>query len=151
MSVAKLRPAAVECPAVEAAGRDVYFAERAPLTLVRGEPTVDAAPKCTNVVESGALLVDATLVDPPSPRWVAAREAVSEEPVDVARLRELGVGLVVYPDGRAVDTGAPPRGLPPVGIALFAGYLAALAYAVAAGRCSRSSAAKVSGSGTDTA
>ena len=151
VSVAKLRPAAVECPAVEAAGRDVYFAERAPLTLVRGEPTVDAAPKCMNVVESGALLVDATLVDPPSPRWVAAREAVSEEPVDLARLRELGVGLVVYPDGRAVDTGAPPRGLPPVGIALFAGYLAALAYAVAAGRCSRSSAAKVSGSGTDTA
>lgn len=151
VSVAKLRPGAVECPAVAAAGRDVYFAERAPLTLVRGEPTVDPAPKCMNVVESGALLVDATLVDPPSPRWVAAHEAVKQEPVDVARLRELEVGLVVYPDGRVLETGAPPRGLPPVGIALFAGYLAALAYAVAVGRRSRSSAAKVSGSGTDTA
>ncbi|CAM4273387.1 MULTISPECIES: hypothetical protein [Corynebacterium] len=151
VGVAKLRPAAVECPAVEAAGRDVYFAERTPLALVRGEPTVDPAPKCMNTVESGALLVDATLVDPPSPRWVAAHEAVSDEPVNMARLRELEVGLVVYPDGRVLETGAPARGLPPVGIALFAGYVASLGYAVAAGMRSRSSAAKVSGSGTETA
>ena len=149
--VEKLRPVAVDAPVVAHAGRDVYFAERAPLTLVRGEPTVDPAPKQMNVVESGALLVDGTLVDPPSPRWLAAREAVSQEPVDTARLRELEIGLVVYPDGRVLDAGAPARGLPPAGLVLFAGYLAALGYALAAFRRSRSSAAKVSGSGTDTA
>ncbi|OHF38240.1 hypothetical protein [Corynebacterium sp. HMSC074A01] len=151
VSVEKLRPTAVEAPTVAHAGRDVFFAERAPLTLVRGEPTVDPAPKQMNVVESGALLVDGTLVDPPSPRWVAAHEAVEQEPVDTTRLRELEIGLVVYPDGRVLETGAAARGLPPVGLALFAGYLAALGYALAALRRSRSAAAKVVGSATETA
>lgn len=151
VSVEKLRPVAVDTPVVAHAGRDVFFTERTPLTLVRGEPTVDPAPKLMNVVESGALLVDGALVDPPSPRWRAAHEAVEQDPVDQARLRELEVGLVVYPDGHVLDTGAPTRGLPPVGLVLFAGYLAALAYAVAALRRSRSSSAKFLGSGTDTA
>ena len=62
------------------------------------------------------LLVDATVVDPPSPRATAARTVLT----DPEALRELGIGLVVYPDGRTVDTGAPAPGWPPAGVALFA-------------------------------
>ena len=133
-------------------GRGIVSALReAGATVVIADLNLEAAQKTAEELGADALLVDGTLVDPPSPRWLAAREAVSQEPVDTARLRELEIGLVVYPDGRVLDTGAPARGLPPAGLALFAGYLAALGYALAAFRRSRSSAAKVSGSGTDTA
>ena len=68
------------------------------------------------MVESGALTVDGVAVDPPSLRWSAAQAARDDQ----ARLRELGVGVVVRADGSVTETGAPARPLPPAGVALFA-------------------------------
>lgn len=131
VAVAALAPTTVAVPEVDHRGRDVLFVDRPALVRIsagsaRGHGiAVDPAPKAMNVVESGALRVDATLIDPPSPRWSAAHAAVDNPQA----LRELGVGLVVYPADPAdpaeggytvVDTGAPARGLPPLGVALFA-------------------------------
>ena len=77
---------------------------------------VDPAPKAMNVVESGLLLVDGAVADPASPRWLAAQEDHN----DLEKLADLGIGVVVYPDGDPVETGAEPRGYPPLGIALLA-------------------------------
>lgn len=122
LALAPLTPTAVEVPAVAARGRDVYFVDRPTLIELRGAPAVDPAPKAMNVVEPGLLLIDAAVIDPPSPRWVAAREAAGRaaEAADTEALRSLGVGLVVYPGGQVVDTGAPAPGWPPLGVALFA-------------------------------
>ena len=115
-AIAPLAPTTVAVPAVDHRGRDVYFVDRPALIESRGTVAVDPAPKAMNTVESGLLLVDATVVDPPSPRAAAARASLQ----DPGALRELGIGLVVHPDGRVVDTGAPAPGWPPAGVALFA-------------------------------
>lgn len=126
LAVAALAPTTVAVPAVDDRGRDVFFVDRPALVPVstagatRGDAiAIDPAPKAMNVVESGALRVDATLIDPPSLRWRAAHAALG----DPHTLRQLGVGLVAYPAGEGytvVDTGAPARGWPPLGVALFA-------------------------------
>ena len=116
VAVAALTPTVVEVPTVDHRGRDVLFESRPTLLTIDGHPVVDPAPKAMNVVESGALTVDGVEVDPPSPRWFAAQAAID----DPARLRELGVGVVVRADGATQETGAPARPLPPAGIALFA-------------------------------
>jgi len=111
----------LDVPAVDARGRDVLFLDRPALTRrVDGVPVVDPAPKVMNVVEPGELVVDGVVVDPASPRWRAARDHAG----DVDALRELGIGVVVHPDGRVVETGAPARGLPDVGRAFFGAWLA---------------------------
>lgn len=119
VALAALAPTAVEVPAVDHRGRDVFFESRDTLQTVGGAPAVDPAPKAMNVVESGALSVDGVAVDLPSLRWSAAQAAVSGGE-DLARLRELGVGVVVRADGSVVETGAPARELPVLGVALFA-------------------------------
>ena len=116
VALAALTPTTVDVPAVDHRGRDVVFESRPTLTTIDGHPVVDPAPKAMNVVESGALTVDGVPVDAPSPRWVAAQVAIS----DPVRLRELGIGVVVRADGTVMESGAPPRPLPPAGIALFA-------------------------------
>lgn len=116
LAIAPLAPTEVAVPAVDHRGRDVYFVDRPALIESRGTVAVDPAPKAMNTVESGLLLVDATVVDPPSPRATAARTVLT----DPEALRKLGIGLVVYPDGRTVDTGATAPGWPPAGVALFA-------------------------------
>ncbi|WP_143339003.1 hypothetical protein [Corynebacterium fournieri] len=119
VALAALAPTAVEVPAVDHRGRDVFFESRDTLQTVGGAPAVDPAPKAMNVVESGALSVDGVAVDLPSLRWSAAQAAVSGGE-DLARLRELGVGVVVRADGSVEETGAPARELPVLGVALFA-------------------------------
>ena len=100
-------------PHVDHQGHDVFFIDRPTLTRrADGATIVDPAPKLMNVVESGALRVNGVEVDPPSPRWSALN-------VDVSRAGSMGVGMVVYPDGRSVNTGAAPVGLPPLGLGLF--------------------------------
>ena len=116
LALAALTPTTVEVPAVDHRGRDVFFESRPALLPLDGHPVVDPAPKAMNVVESGALTVDGVAVDPPSLRWSAAQAALGDQ----ARLRELGVGVVVHADGSVTETGAPARPLPPVGVALFA-------------------------------
>lgn len=116
VALAALAPTTVEVPAVDHRGRDVLFESRPALVPIDGHPVVDPAPKAMNVVESGALTVDGVAVDPPSLRWSAAQAALDNQ----ARLRELGVGVVVRTDGSVTETGAPARPLPPAGIALFA-------------------------------
>lgn len=116
VALAALAPTTVEVPAVDHRGRDVLFESRPALVPIDGHPVVDPAPKAMNVVESGALTVDGVAVDPPSLRWSAAQAALDNQ----ARLRELGVGVVVRADGSVTSTGAPARPLPPAGVALFA-------------------------------
>ncbi|PLA27394.1 hypothetical protein CYJ45_09340 [Corynebacterium coyleae] len=120
VAVVALTPTTVEVPAINHHGRDVLFESRPTLTLIDDHPTVDPAPKAMNVVESGALTVDGVVVDPPSPRWIAAQAAID----DTDALHEMGIGVVVRSDGRVVDTQAAPNPLPPAGIALFALWLA---------------------------
>ncbi|WKD58265.1 hypothetical protein CAPI_08695 [Corynebacterium capitovis DSM 44611] len=122
LAVSALRPVSVQVPAVDDAGRDVFFVDRPSLARrTDGVVVVDPAPKVMNVVESGQLRVDATVVDPPSPRWEAASRAVHDR--DVEALRGVGVGVVVYPDLTVWETGAPARGLPVVGVSLLALWL----------------------------
>lgn len=126
LAVAALVPTTVEVPSVDACGRDVLFVDRpALITLSSGTVAVDPAPKAMNTVESGALRVDGVFTDPPSPRWSQAHAALGAGGDPTAELRNLDIGVVVYPDGRAVDTGAPARGCPPLGVALFALWCAA--------------------------
>ncbi|AWB85165.1 hypothetical protein C3E79_10380 [Corynebacterium liangguodongii] len=116
-AVSQLRPARVELPAIDDRGRDVLFVDRPGLlSRADGVPVVDPATKAFNVVESGELRIDARVVDAPSPRWQAAQA----RPGDLDYLADLGIGVVVYPDGRVVVTGAPARGPEPVGLALLA-------------------------------
>ena len=101
-------------------GRDVLFIDRTLLgTRDDGAVILDPHLKALSAVESGALSVDGQLVDPPSPRWSAAREAWFRG--DVGELAELGVGVVVDGD-RVVETGAPAR-TPGTGLVLLAGWL----------------------------
>ena len=146
-ALAPLAPTTVAVPDVDDRGRDVFFVDR-PALLTRGDglTVIDPAPKAMNVVESGLLLVDATVADAPSPRWSAARDAVGAGLDPVApdagaldlgaldRLAALGIGVVVTPDGRVAETSARARGLPPAGLALFALWCAA----PLAGVCRRS-------------
>lgn len=99
-------------------GRDVFFPDRS--SLVRrgdGVVAVDPATKMMNVVESGALTVDGVEVDAPADRWVAAQHAWTARDLD--ELAELGVGLVVTGDGEVIDTTAPARPLPALGVGLL--------------------------------
>ena len=103
-----------------AAGRDVLLVDGTPLTL-RPDGTVIVEPltKVLSTVESGALVVDGVLVDPPSPRWTAAMSAWEDH--DLGRLAELGVGVVVD-DGQITETTAPPRSRA-LGLSLLAVWL----------------------------
>ncbi|WJY68933.1 hypothetical protein CAURIS_10300 [Corynebacterium auris] len=122
VAVSALRPVSdVAAPAVDDRGRDVFFVDRPALVLRSdGVPAVDPAPKVMNVVEPGELVVDGVVVDEASPRWRRAAAQVD----DPAALRRLGIGLVVHPDGSATETGAPARGLPPLGVALLVAWVA---------------------------
>ena len=109
-AVAPLAPQEItvdESLVARAAGRDVLLVDTPPLTH-RADGTVILEPlgKAVSLVESGALSVDGTLVDAPSPRWTAAHEAWERR--DLERLAELGVGVVVDGD-RVVETSAEPR------------------------------------------
>lgn len=119
VAVAALTPTRVEIPAIDHRGRDVFFVDAPTLTLIDDHPVLNPATKAMNVVEPGSLVVDGVAVDPPSLRWVAAQAAAD----DPAALAQLGIGLVVHPDGTVVDTGAPAQPLPPAGIALFGVWL----------------------------
>ncbi|MGD7003649.1 hypothetical protein [Corynebacterium halotolerans] len=103
--------APVEVPVDEelverADGRDVLLMGAAPLTVIEGRVVVEPMSKALSLVESGALVVDGEVVDPPSERWVQAQEAWAAG--DVSALEQLGVGLVVDGD-QVVDTGAPTQ------------------------------------------
>lgn len=133
-AVAALAPVHVTVPDVDHRGRDIFFDGR-PHLLTRpdGIPIVDPATKAMNVVESGELIVDGTVVDHPSPRWRAADDIFGTTPrpespsdtasdVDPAVQRYYSdpqVALVVHPDGSVEDTGYPARALPRTGIALL--------------------------------
>lgn len=122
--VAQLRPAQVELDEELidfADGRDVFFPERSGLaTRADGMVIVDPATKALSMVESGALVVDGHLVDPPSPRWTAAQRAW--EAGDLDQLAALGIGVVV--DGeQVVETGAPAQPLPALGLGLLAWWM----------------------------
>lgn len=119
LALAPLRPTTIAVPEVDHQGRDVLFLSRPALDKrADGAVIVDPAPKAMNVVESGALVVDGVVVDAPAPRWVAAHAPDAD-------YAALGIGVVVYPDGRQVNTGAPAHGLPPLGILLFMIWCAA--------------------------
>lgn len=116
LALRPLTPTPVEVPGIDHRGRDVYFVDRPALIEVPHGVAVDPAPKAMNAVESGLLLVDGTVTDPPAPRAQAAGAYLD----DPDTLRDLGIGLVVYPDGSVVDTGAEKQPWPPVHVALFA-------------------------------
>ncbi|WP_342318557.1 hypothetical protein [Corynebacterium mayonis] len=119
VAVAALTPVpALVVPDVEHNGRDVFFVDR-PALLLRddGTPVVDPAPKMMNVVEPGELVVDGTVVDPVSPRWVAARDATQRR--DEEALKALGVGVVVFPDGSQWHMDVPAGRLAPLGLFLL--------------------------------
>ncbi|ANE05023.1 hypothetical protein [Corynebacterium crudilactis] len=110
--VAAMRPsnahvASVDALAEVAAGRDVLIIGSNSLaTREDGIPVVDPRTKALSVVESGELRVDGIITDAPSPRWSDAVQAWSAG--DMARLEELGVGVVV--DGDTItETSAPPQ------------------------------------------
>jgi len=116
------------------AGRDVLLVDEPPLTR-RADGTVIINPllKALPTVESGALVVDGVLVDPPAPRWTEAMAAW--EAGDLGRLADLGVGVVV--DGEeATETGAGPQSRT-LGLWLLAGWLAMPLIATAALRTAR--------------
>lgn len=147
-ALAPLRPVTVAPPLIDARGRDVFFLDR-PTLLTRGDgvPVVDPATKVMNVVESGALRIDGRVVDAPSPRWSRAQAIAGDAggAGSTDALAALGIGVVVYPDGRVVETGAPARQLPPAGLALFALWWAAPLLAVAAPAGPATGTARVNG------
>lgn len=125
--LAQLAPAPVAVDGELAAfadGRDVLLPGRSTLTTrADGMVVVDPAAKAMSVVESGALFVDGQLADPPAPRWVAAMAAWGRR--DLAALADLGVGVVADTEaGVVVETGAPARELPALGLGLLAWWLA---------------------------
>ncbi|MGI0541304.1 hypothetical protein KIP68_03170 [Corynebacterium aquatimens] len=128
----QLEPQPITVPAVDHRGRDVMLYERFYLQVrPDGHPIVDPATKAMNVVESGELLVDGTLTDPPAPRLAKAHEIVSQDleanpltPSTAAKdkLAALEIGLVVLPGDptpTVIDTGAPARRPEPIGLALL--------------------------------
>ena len=82
-------------------GRLTFFADRPAMVEVPGGIALDPYSKSANKLDSGALTVDGTVVDHPSPRYLAAAAAWAER--DLVKLKELGVGAVVE-DGRIVAT-----------------------------------------------
>lgn len=116
------------------ADRDVLLVDEPPLTR-RADGTVIINPllKALPTVESGALVVDGVLVDPPAPRWTEAMAAW--EAGDLGRLADLGVGVVVAGDEvTATGAGPQPRTL---GLWLLAGWLTMPLIATAALRTAR--------------
>ncbi|MGP6175323.1 hypothetical protein [Corynebacterium sp. A21] len=107
-----------------AAGRDVLMIGGTALTEVDGRVILNPYSKALSLVESGQLLVDGETIDPPTPRWVAAREAWAQD--DLAALAELGVGVVVDGD-QVVETGAPAQRGPEfiLGMVLLVAWMAA--------------------------
>lgn len=91
-------------------GRDALFVDHRALVTIDGRVAVDPYSKATPIVESGALTVDGVIVDHPSPRWVAAMDA--RKTGDMARLEELGVGVVVEGGRIVAETTAPARPVP---------------------------------------
>lgn len=87
-------------------GRDVLIADADALTVIEGRVVVEPHTKALSMVESGALVVDGRVVDPPSERWVAAQEAWAER--DMQALADMGVGVVAEHD-RMYETGAEPQ------------------------------------------
>lgn len=119
VALADLKPMPAETlniPEVDHVGRDVFF-ERRPHLITRadGLPVVDPATKTMNVVESGELTVDGVVVDPPSQRYAEA----TQNSGNTAALRNLDIGIVVFPEGSAVETGALARKPEPLGVALL--------------------------------
>lgn len=111
VAVTQLRPVEVVVDTAlidRAAGRDVLFLDRGPLTR-RGDGAVIIEPhhKALSAVESGELLVDGERTDRPTRRYTAAVEAFSAG--ELGKLERLGVGLVVTDTGEIVETGAGPR------------------------------------------
>lgn len=118
-----------------AAGRDVLLVNAAPLTVIEDRVVVEPMSKALPLVESGALVVDGVMVDPPSQRWVQAQEVWATG--DLAGLAELEIGVVV--DGaQIVETGAPvQRGWEyRLGLALLLGWMLVPAGIAAAGMVS---------------
>lgn len=89
------------------AGRDVLLVG-APTLIQRsdGIPVVDPRSKELSLVESGELRVDGVITDAPSHRWGQAMSAWQAG--DLARLEELGVGVVIAGE-EVVETGAGPQ------------------------------------------
>ena len=116
------------------AGRDTLLVGTTPLThRPDGEIVLNPLLKALPTVESGALVVDGVLVDEPAPRWIAAMDAW--ETRDLARLEELGVGVIVDGDEITETAAAPqPRTL---GLGLLLGWLAMPAVAAGALRNAR--------------
>lgn len=140
--------------AEEADGCDVFLPGATPL-VDRGDglPVVNPWFKAVSTVEPGYLVVDGAVVDPPNPRWVAAKEAW--ERGDVAAVSRLGIGIVADPGtGEILARTSPPapepdpstgdaahpcdsRGLPGgrgLGFALLAVWLAAVPASLLLGR-----------------
>lgn len=111
VAVQQLRPldVAVDEALVErAAGRDILFLDRGPLTTrPDGAVMIEPHTKAASVVESGELIVDGIRTDSATRRFNAAVEAYETGAFD--RLQRLGVGLVVTPEGSVIETQAPPR------------------------------------------
>lgn len=103
-------------------GRDVLLVDADALTVLDGRVVIDPHSKALSLVESGALVVDSQMVDPPAGRWIAAQDAWAAG--DLEELGTLGVGLIVDGD-QVVETGAPAqRGWGYwLGIALLVGWL----------------------------
>ena len=91
-------------------GRLTFFADRPAMVEVPGGIALDPYSKATNKLDSGALTVDGTVVDHPSPRYLAAAEAWDTR--DVNRLEELGVGVVVEGGRIVATTEAKPSPVP---------------------------------------
>lgn len=90
-----------------AQGRDVLIIDASSLAVRSdGLPVVDPRSKAVSLVESGELRVDGLITDAPGHRWSKSLAAWNQG--DVARLEELGVGVIVDGD-TLVETGAPPQ------------------------------------------
>ncbi|WP_245802991.1 hypothetical protein [Corynebacterium phocae] len=87
-------------------GRTAFFPERTGLIDIPGAVAVDPYTKAVSMVHSGQLTVDGEVIDPPSPRFVAAQAAWAAG--DMGKLEEMGIGAVVV-DGAVVATTAAAR------------------------------------------
>lgn len=146
VALQQLRPVELDQSAYRAAaetaqGRTALVPGTDTLATINGRVVVEPWTKAVAALSSGALSVDGTLVDPPQPAWLAATDAWRAGDLDA--LEELGVGVVMSPDGEVLaETAAPARSLVP-GLALHAFYLAvvpAVLMAAAAWRRFRSPA-----------
>ncbi|RNE49976.1 hypothetical protein [Corynebacterium alimapuense] len=101
-------------------GRDVLLVDTPTLTLrPDGLPILDPHAKALSLVESGVLVVDGVVVDPPSERWVQANQAWTER--DLAKLADLEVGAIVDND-QFTETTAESRSVR-TGLFLLIGWL----------------------------